>query len=315
MKEKTYRRLLGIEAAVLLVLCSLQQWCSGWFAAVSAFPFEQIGFVLRKLSLHSVLGNASAIVLYAAVSLLPVLAMVLICRRRRLQPEDWGLLLISGALFYVLYRMINPGSMPELWRVSETAAKAVLGGVVYSLLIGYVVLRLLRSFSESDAGQLQKNLCVLLRLLGVFFVAQSTAGCLSQVFASIRQVQAQNTVGDLQVTVAFLVLRGIVDALPYVLDTAIVLAALRLARVERHSAEAVEAAEGLSIRCCRMLAITVVSNGCFNLLQVLAARRLLVVDSVILLPLFSVLFALAMLLVACLMRENKQLKDDNDLFV
>jgi len=315
MKQKTYLYLLGAEAAILIALCCLQQWCSGWFAAVSAFPLEQIGFLLRKLSLHSAAGNAAAIVLYAAVSLLPVLAMLVIRRRRRLHTEDWGLVLISGAVFFVLYRMINPGSMPELWRVSETAAKAVLGGVVYSLLIGYAVLRLLRSFSASDIGQLQKKLCVLLQLLGVFFVAQASAGCLLQILTAIRQVHAQNTVGDLRMTVVFLVLRGIIDALPYLLDLGIVLAALKLVRAERHSAAAVAAADMLSNRCCGMLAVTVVSNGCFNLLQILVSRHLLVVESVMILPLFSVLFALAMLLIARLTRENKQLKDDNDLFV
>ena len=75
------------------------------------------------------------------------------------------------------------------------------------------------------------------------------------------------------------------------------------------------AAELLARRSGAMLAVVVLTKGGFNLLQLLLAARLRQLSSVVLIPVFDVAFALAMLLLARLMRENKQLKDDNDLFV
>ena len=53
----------------------------------------------------------------------------------------------------------------------------------------------------------------------------------------------------------------------------------------------------------------------FTLPQIVFAGSLLVIVGFLYLPLFSVAFVLAALLLARFLEENRQLKQDNDLFI
>ena len=57
------------------------------------------------------------------------------------------------------------------------------------------------------------------------------------------------------------------------------------------------------------------SNLALQLAQLLCARWLFTLDTQVQFPLLSMAFVLGALLLAQFIRENKQLKDDNDLFV
>ena len=67
--------------------------------------------------------------------------------------------------------------------------------------------------------------------------------------------------------------------------------------------------------CRKALVAVVLTNVGFNLLQMLFADSLLIIDGFLYLPLFSVAFVLAALLLARFLAENRQLKQDNDLFI
>ena len=84
---------------------------------------------------------------------------------------------------------------------------------------------------------------------------------------------------------------------------------------DRYSQAAVAAAEGLSRLCVRALAVTVGANLTFQLLQLACARWLRSLNTQVSFPLLSMAFVLGALLLSRLIREGKQLKDDNDLFV
>lgn len=153
------------------------------FTAVSAFPFEQIGLGLRALSLSGSLGNAAALALYGMVCLLPACTLLLIRRRRGLFPEDALLPVLSAALFPVLYWMINPGLLGAFLGSAEGQpfGKAVLGVIVYSVLLGYAVLRTLRRFfcgRSSAAAKVPCGVAVCaqraVRLRGVRHVPRGT---------------------------------------------------------------------------------------------------------------------------------------------
>lgn len=312
MKRKRMTAFLAAEAAVLAALTILQAAFSRWFAAAAAFPFEQIGLLLRWMSLSGGAGNVIAIVLYVLLSLLPLLAGL---RQLRRDPaaDNWLLVLISGCLFGVLYLMVNPGMLPI--PLGETVGKAVLGGTIYSLLAAWLVLRIVRQARAAEQPQLMQVFRILLVGLACVFVAEAAAGELGTLLASVKQLRETNTDGGIGLTCAVLTLGWAVDALPCVLNVGVLYAALDLLEAQRYSEDAVAAAELLARRSSRMLAVVVLANGGFNLLQLLLAARLRQLSSVVLVPVFDVAFALAMLLLARLMRENKQLKDDNDLFV
>jgi len=322
MKQKILVGLLSVEALACVLFCFLQTSFAGFFSAAMAFPFEQIGIGLRSLSLSGGLRNVAAIVVYFATSLLPIAALLILRKKRKLCAEDGLLGLLSAVLFAVLYLMINPGDI-SAWTggiTAQTVGKAILGGMVYSVLFGYFILRILRLFSDGGTEKLVRYMSVMLSLLNALFVYVVFGACFSGLLNSIAALQAGNIGNEhlLGASYVFLVLQFVVDALPYVFNMLVVFAALHLLdkmRPNRYSAETVAAAGRVSRLCSAALVTTVLANIGFNLLQFLSAKPLVVINSSVQIPVFSITFVLAALLLTRLVTENKQLKDDNDLFV
>jgi len=322
MKRKIFIGILMVEALLCVMLRILQASFAGVFSAVMAFPFEQIGFALRLLSLSGGLGNTAAIAIYFIVSLLPAAVILVLWKKRGVSAEDCLLGLLSAVLFAVLYLMINPGVIGTLMggMVGTSVGKAVLGGMVYSVLCGYLVLRVLRLFSLGGTDKLVRYMAVMLGLMAALFVYLVSGACFGALLDSIWVLRAGNTGNEhlLGASYVFLVLQFIVDALPYVLDVFVIFAAIRLLdefRTNRYSAEAVAATERMSRLCVVVLTATVLSNIVFNLLQLLFAKSLMVINSSVEIPVFSITFVLAALLLTRFVSENKQLKDDNDMFI
>lgn len=308
-------------AAVLLPGLAVEQ--GSWLMALLAFPFAQLGQGLRWLSLSGGLGNGAAICLYLLICLLPLGGLALLWRRsRRIQPGDALLVVLSALLFGVLYLMVNPDLLSQWLNVGAQGAmgKALLGGAVYSVLAGWLVLRALGLFLEADRRKLQRCLNWLLVLLAVVFVAAAFAGGGSALMERVSSLRAGNQGNEalLGSSCVFLALRAGVNSLPYVLDVLVILWARQLLgqlERDRYAPEAVAAAEKLSRVCVWSLGIAVVSNVALQLLQLLCARWLFTLDALVQFPLLSMAFVLGVLLLAQYVRENKQLKDDNDLFV
>jgi hypothetical protein len=319
MKRRMYGGLLAVEAAACIASMLVQASFAGVFSAMAAFPFEQIGLGLRALSLSGGPGNVAAIVLYAAVSLAPVGVLFLLRKQRKLLPEEGLLGIFSIALFAVLYLMINPGVMGIPADVLATG-KMVLGGALYSILCGYFVLRALRLFLQSDVERLTKYMSVMLGLLGVLLVYVVCGTCFGGLLNSFTSLRAGNVGNehDLGTSYVFLWLQFAVDVLPYVLDVWVIFAALRLldaVRADRYSEGAVAATTRLSRYCAVALVVTVLTNMGFNLLQLLFAKMLRSVNVSVSIPIFSIVFVLAALLLTRFVAENKQLKDENDAFI
>ncbi len=320
MKKKRFLIVLGIEAALCLAW-RLAEPGGTAAAGLFSFPFEQVGRGLRELSLSGAAGNVLAIVLYLGICLIPAAALAVMSARRKLHPEDGLLAVLSVLLFYVLYLMINPGLLGKTLGnnvASLGVGKMMLGVVVYSVLAGYLTLRVLRRAHTAEVKLLQKYLRGVLYLLGAGFVWAVFGGCLGELQASLKNLADGNTAGGTGVSMVFLVLRFLVDALPYLLDTMIVVTGLdTLAALEadRYGETAAALARKLSGQCGFALAAAVLSNVIFNLLQLAAAGELLVIDGTVELPVFSILFVLVVLFLTRLLAENRKLKTDNDLFV
>ena len=322
MKQKLFVGLLSAEALACVLFCILQTSFTGVFSTVMAFPFEQIGMGLRSLSLSSGAGNAMAIVVYIAVSMLPIAAVPILQKKRKLCAEDGLLGLLSAVLFAVLYVMINPGVI-SAWTggmAAQPVGKTILGGMVYSVLCGYIVLRVLRLFSNGGTEKLLRYMSVMLRLLTVLFVYLIFGACFNGLLNSITALQAGNVGNErlLGASYIFLVLQFVVDALPYAFNVLVIFAALRLLaemRSDRYSAETVAAAGQISRLCATALVAMVLANVGFNLLQLIFAKSLMVINGSVQIPIFPITFVLAALLLTRLVTENKQLKDDNDMFI
>lgn len=325
MKKKLWICLLAAEAVACIAFCLLQSRFSGIFTDLLAFPFQQLGLGLRVLSLSGAAGNAVAIVLYLVLCLSPAAALLAVRRRRPLHGEDALLGLLAVLLFPVLYFSVNPGLFSISAQTAADFGIALLGGCAWSVLVAWAVLRLLRTLSGAGTERLQRYLSMLLGVLAVYFVFAAFGACFAELLSNLDTLHESNqgyefwgSSGPMTMTEGFLALQWAVSALPYLLDLVIVHAArLLLAELaaDRYSEAAVAAAERLAALCRKALVAVVLTNVGFNLLQMLFADSLLVIDGFLYLPLFSVAFVLAALLLARFLAENRQLKQDNDLFI
>ena len=135
-----------------------------------------------------------AIVVYFEASLLPITAVFILQKKHKLCAEDGLLGLFSAVLFAVLYIMINPGII-STWTggiAAQYVGKAILGGMVYSVLCGYFVLRVLRLFSNGGTEKLVRYMSVMLRLLNVIFVYLVFGACLNRLLDSLTALQVGN---------------------------------------------------------------------------------------------------------------------------
>lgn len=308
MKRKAFFLLLIVETLLLGALVLLSGLVPTVFSSLLAFPFEQLGAVLRLLSLRGGVYNGFAMALWMASVLLPLLPVLAHLGERARLWEHLTLALTAAVLGDALFRFANPAA----WGVPEPAMHAVmnaiLGGTVWSLLICWAVLRLLRHLRSG--GEVYGCLRALLYGLCALFVgtmAVSGAGELARVLTGEPR----------SLDIAFAVLSCAAAALPYGMDTAVTLSGVslleRLLAGER--AEATACAEALSRRCCLALGAVTAATAGMNVLQVVFAAKLPRVNVEVQLPLISLAFVLGALVLARLIAENGRLSDENDSFI
>lgn len=324
MKKKGMICILAVEAIACVCFNLLQMNFSGVFSSLAAFPFEQTGYALRYLSLSGTSGNVAAIFLYMALSLLPCFVWLILKKKGRLLGIDHILPGISILLFIVNYYMINPGlfiaSIPG-------TGKWMLGGTFYSVLAGYLVLRVLMACRTADPGKLQDVLQGLLWFLNMVFVYMIFGKNLGSLLSSVRDLQSGSSIymdgftsgaGENGNTYLFLGFGYLVNILPYVFDICIILLSIRLLaalKTDRYGDKSVELVDRLAELCTKALGITVIADVAFNVLQVVFRASLWQMDLVIHVPVISIVFVLVVLLSARYVHEDQKLKQDHDLII
>ena len=322
MRRRVFVGLLAAEAVICIVFAIVQTSFAGAFTAMTAFPFEQIGRGLRALSLSGGPGNAAAVVIYIAVGLSPVAALLVICKKRKMFPEDGLLILLSVSLFAALYLMINPGVLSVMTGGAHglTVGKSVLGVIVYSVICGYFVLRVIRLSLGSDSKMLMRYMSLMLCVLGAIFTYMAFGYGFRSLITSVAELRAGNIGNEhlLGASYVFLVIRYAVDAVPYVLNIWVIMAALLLLeelKKDPYSSETVRASDRISGYCAVALAVTTLSGIGFNLLQLLMISTLKTINVSINIPVISIVFLLAALMLTRFVSDNKRLKDENDAFI
>ena len=123
-------------------------------------PFELIGKGLRVLSLSSAIGNVIAIIIYAAISMIPAIYVIYQRKRGRTHKEDILLVVFTGLLFYSLYMFINPGlmyqKMPDIFSMDQSSLivmKIIYAFIIYSVPIMWLIMKAIRFLGDDS----QKN--------------------------------------------------------------------------------------------------------------------------------------------------------------
>lgn len=319
MKNKALSILLLVTAVMSTILVILRLSFAGIFGSIVCFPFEQIGVLLRILSLKGGIQNIFAIVFYTILSITPLMVFLQKLKKKSIKIEDYILMLLSFLLFYVLYMMVNPGLIPVQGALGmgSTIAKSLLCGTVYSLIVTYLVLKAIRVFFESQTTTLYRFMILLLSITAILFTISIFGSGLNEAIAQIEAIRSANTGNEsgLIHTYIFAIAKFILNSIPSVISILVIFKGIKLINeffVDPYSETSTIASKNLSSVCKIGLIVTVCSNAAFNLLQLLFIKNLRSIDSLIQIPLFSIIFVLGALILSKMVMENKTLKDDND---
>ena len=321
MKRKKLFLLLSAEAVACILLQFLPPNGAAGYYQLFAFPFAQIGVLLRQLSLAGNAGDATAWALYIGMSLLPVAYLVYRHKKERATLVDALLVLLSVLLFAALYMMINPFMLRNIVPAAELMDQGMifLGASIYCVLISYAILRALRLFQKVDTPRMFSYLRTLLCVLCAVLVLSIFGIGLSSLLQALRSFRETNTMGNpLGVSYAFLVLQYFVKELPAVFSIAILFQSFSLidALCEGiYSDNAVQEAVKLSKLCKAAVVAMMLSQIGINIAQLLFGKVVFNSSYVLTIPLMSIAFVLMALLFAKFIEQGKQIKDDNELFV
>ena len=332
MKRDRIKTLLLAEALICALLALALWFFEGDAFSLAGFPGSAIGPGLSALAASGRFGFALAFTLYAAVILLPLYALVHIAARRELKPEDALLVLIAFAAACALF----PRGWTAYWSTSAEALFPRLAWqwLIFALLAGWVVLRLLRRFSDGGTQELLKLFRVLLGLAAAYFVFAVFFAEFAGLLTAIDTLKAGNTAftadallpaaaditGSKSLAFSYIVLalRFGAKSLPTLFAAATAYFAIGLLDTMESGAftqESAAYAPKLAAWCVKVLKLSVLLALAVNLLQAVCAPLILSTSISIPLPVLELCFVLAALLGARLIASNVALAADNDLFI
>ncbi len=313
MKKRHALILLLTEAFVVFGAVFITEKYFDSFSSLIAFPFEQIGEGLRALSLKGSIGNGIAVSAWTVLSLLPIIPALSHKDKTRTK-ENAALFFLSALLFVVLYKMTNTEGLTFLFDTingdPSTLIKALMGGAVWSTVILYAVLKLLRLFHSGSTNTLLGYLKIMLYVLCALFTA-----ILSWSGGNLLKDLLKNAPAALELTMKLL--HFIADALPCAFDLGIGISSITLlnALIVNDRSTAVSCANKLTRLCSTALGVSVATVTALNILQLALANLLSTISLSVELPILSLCFVLVVLLISRLIEENRNLRDEDALFI
>lgn len=318
MTRKHCLLLLCAALAGALLGLAGQSAAPGTLTALLAGP----GQGLRALSLSGPWGNLGAWVVTLAVTLLPLVLLVLPRGRGPLVWEDWLLLPACGVGFCMVFFSVNPTLLPlllpEVWPFASLC-------VYLSLPAAWLVLRVLRRLEGQQADRLAGVLGILLwvcALLAAFGTACiRIAGFADQAAQALSGVSGPDLLGqfdDMSAAVTSGLILQFILLLP--LLAADLLIAFLLAQAASlttilkeglFSQQTVERCNITARFCRQTVAWSALLTVLRNVLQLLFLPWLLQSQFWVYIPLSSLVLAAALYLLCRCLQQGRELQEDN----
>ncbi|MCM1188839.1 MAG: hypothetical protein NC541_06045 [bacterium] len=287
------------------------------------FPWEELGGLLRRLSLSGGAGNVAAWILFLVLGLCPAAGFAALLLRKRHAAADWLLLILSALLLAGLWFFVNPSYLEGFLFPAglKEAGKLSLALTVDSAALAWLLLRFLTGYEAWGRARLFRVLRA--ALSAYLFVSGAAlliggAGDFSENCAAIKAGNAPADPGRLALSLAFLFLQTACSLLPDALDLilwGVVLTFLRSCEKDGFSAESLKKVELLKKLSARFLAAVLFGNLGVNLLQLLLGRNIYSSRYSLVFPLRETVILSGMLMLSRFYLESRRLKEDNDLFI
>lgn len=298
MTESNFRKYIVLAALLGAAVCAAAAALPELTILLFKLPCGFFVDLLWELAMTGKGWRIFAIVLYVLFCLIPALVLLLLSRRRKPYREDWLLLLMSAALFIFIGRALS-----SHWDIYSTCAQMGL----LSVLVAWLVLRLLRYFNASDDARLVKLARIAVVLLGLLFGFVAGWTLIGMAAGLLAGFQFS------------LLADGLSGAATVVILIFGCLLALRLINTlgpnGRITDETVAEAEGFYRYSAKALASIVLISMGADLAKLLLIKLSNDNNVNVNLPILPLIFCLAALIVSRFIAAHKQLRDDNDLFV
>ena len=278
-------------------------------------PFVKAGEILRGLSLSGDMGNLVAIGLYLMVCALPLWLI-----RRDSGMLENGLLIVASILMLrVMWLMINPGQMTAYMR--NDLGMTIHAGAVYSVMITWGLLKLLRSADRTVQERIYSALRIFLMICAVQFVMEGLGFGFSAFREKFNAVHAGNTAlsdSQLMPTVLFMSLEYCLKVVEHLMIAWILMLGVKLLEKleeDPYSEDCQKMAQVIFSWCKKAIPFAAVSNMLLNVGQVLMAPILVNVSMELRMPVLSLAVTFSVMALTRLLAQGKAIKDDNDLFI
>lgn len=283
-----------------------------FYVAVFGFPFVEIGKLMRFLLQSGKTGSAFAALLWGALSLTPAFFALKNAGKQGRRAENAALLFMSLCLFAGLWAMADgaftDALVPGGGAVMLPVKRAVIGGALWSTIVMWAVFRLLRYISGDGENRLLRCMKAAVYALCAGFEFGLAFSEVTKLCACIAAAQKGTAV--LAEVVSF-----IICAVPYAFDLLVASAGIALINAIGTEDGTVQAAEKLAVRAKTALYVSATAIPAYNICRVAFAGTTGSVNTHIVIMVGSLAFTLAALLLSKLIADNKQLRDENDMFV
>lgn len=300
-----------------------------------AFPWEQIGFLLRKLSLAGAAGNATAWILFAVIGGCPLILMGLLVMQSKSSRVDLLLPVLSLTLLSGIWFLINPSYLETYFFPAGMGemGKCAFALAIDSVLLCWLLLRFLRSSGKMDRRTLLRSLEILLGLYAVLdgaailfrggaelaagwkAVGMSVSGNMDWMLTSVPGIAEGRSMGLSRCVLVFQTLcRYLPECLELVICGAVIcfLHSCEQNSFSKDSLKQIRRLKKISV--CSLGAV-LGANVCVNMLQLVFARYIYSSNYTLAFPVKHIIFMLGVLMLSRFWLESKKLKDDNTLFI
>lgn len=311
MKKKTLCFILLAEFALLCVLQILLSDPEETVFSVASFPFAHIGILLGNLAATGSVGNGFALLLICAAGLTPILFAVLQFNKKEDRPAGIALVFTGILIVFLLPMLANDALLSDrLPLYDESLLVTVKTGIcltLWSCIVCFAVLRILRLFHSADKMQLFAYAQKILYALCVLFTAVIAVSLFENLLSAWQEstISADRLLGCIQF---------LANSINYVFDIIIAMTAIDLFG-QMQTENTVRCATLLCRRCTFSLTCMVIFSTVCNVLHILLLPKVTDFAVSLSLPIFNIAFVLFIFLLARLIVENRKLHDDNDLFI
>ena len=305
--------LLGTAVAVTAILF-LDRILPNFSTSLLSFPFVQIKTLLSGLAGTGNVGNGVALTLLTGCIFAPMILMLFHNEIRGERLSCIAAIVLTFVLGFGYYMLWNidrffPYSN-DLFQGLEDMRISSVETMMWSGIIGFLTALGIKRFQKSSSETLIGYGCAALSVVGGVILAPA-CGSILNAAADIVEKNQDTSAWIISLVCALL------ELIPALFSTFAVSAAVKTLNLyaENDMNSVLSLAGETKRRCINALLSTVCVSLSCNLITLLFSRYINNTKTIVRIPLLEIAVVLAVLLAARLIEKNKQLSDDNDLFI